>query len=267
MITDINLEGIKRSKVVHIHQHRTYYFLKYLLENELSNKQCSSVCLEPMGSVVYRKQEICLNCVDKILPDTRDMLTKCRKRFIFLILTFVPKENAGGKHANLLVIDNKTKKYERYETYGYDENDEDLKHKEVEKQLLSTIGKIMKGYKLVPFCKTNLEVGIQEKISRLDIDDDKKGVCVPLSCFMMHMKILNPDISIKDLQTYLLKKGIREVYDMLLRYVTLIYMYTPDSRRVKVIEKELKGKLSPELIYKIIQFETVIPNLKPYTGE
>ncbi len=86
-IVDIDLTGIKKSSVSHIHQNRMFYFLKYLLENEFSAKECNSVCLEGTSSFVYRKQEICLNCVDKLLPDTKNMLMTCRKRFIFLILT------------------------------------------------------------------------------------------------------------------------------------------------------------------------------------
>lgn len=297
-VVEIDFEGLRPARVGYIHQYRMWYWLKYLVEKEsrkpsCSRGQCDIFCLEKPHMNVFRKQELSINFKKpELAPDTVDLLRRCKKRFTFLIMTFIiPKEVRSGqvapeaarggrekkylvgklkddeKHANMLVIDNLHKTYERFEPYGYAERGGDLGHAYLKIQITKYLSRVLPSYKLVPFEKSNIPEGPQELQFSSDESLFLTGTCVPLSCMLMHLKLLNPGISTVDLQKYMTGRSGSEIHTMALRYVSLMHKYTPEIKRVKKLEKLLKSSICAEAIFEIAMYEAQIPNLQDYFGD
>lgn len=318
-VVEIDFEGVKPSSVGYIHQYRMWYWLKYLVAKESRKPECSSgkcdlFCLERPKSSVFRKQELSINFKKPELTlDTVELLRTCKKRFTFLIMTFIiprevregyqsPESAAGTKrsgkekgaglvgklkddgkhskgnglvgklkddekHANMLVIDNFNKTYERFEPYGYEERDGDLGHAYLKIKIQKYLGQVLPDYRLVPFEKSNLPEGPQE----LQFSQDKSliatGTCVPLSCMLMHLKLLNPGVSTVELQRHMTNRSGSQIHEMALRYVSLVYKYTPEIKRVKKLEAFLRENVVAEAIFEIAMFEAQIPNPGEYFGD
>jgi len=284
-VVEIDLEDTKPARYGYIHQYRMWYWLRYLVAKEAQKPECSHgecdlFCIEKPGKSVFRKQELSINFKKpEMLPDTVELLRECKKRFTFLITTFIlPKEIKNGsgvvgklkddeKHANMVVIDNLLKTYERFEPYGYEERDGDLGHSYLKVQIEKYLGKLLPGYKLVPFEKSNLLLGPQELQFSRDKNLAITGTCVPLSCMLMHLKVLNPEVSTVELQKHMANRSGAEIHTMALRYVSLMYRYTPEIKRVKKLEKLLREEIPSVAIFEIAMFEAEIPNKRDYVGD
>ncbi len=148
-------------------------------------------------------------------------LKKCMNhRFIPINLEIIVPN--VGTHANVIILDTKKKTVELFEPHGARNNDSELEsisraYYKISKNVQKFFAINFPDYTYIPPSKYESKQGLQERI------DAFSGLCVTWSLLYLHYRILNPDISPKNIIDHLetvitkdkLLKYTRYVEDML----------------------------------------------------
>ena len=165
-----------------------------------------------------------------------------KSRYIPIILDIRKKNNYSISHANIILLDTELKQIELFEPLGYRDYKKSKKDKLFETEYLTTnvstnteesvniykkMKKVKKYFKqFLPDYKFIDISNILKKSTFQSIYDKYNGYCITWSILYIHYRIINPNVSIKNLVSYLNSKIN---LNLLLRYS-------------KYIEDTLKGK-------------------------
>jgi len=206
--------------------YNTFAFLKQIIKkNKKLNKE---VCIPDIGRHwmkgflalnLQNKKKLTLKPVDSANSITKfvEKIKQClKKRFVPINLQLIVKKN--NTHANIILMDSKKKTIELFEPHG---NRSISSHLESISQgyyrASKTVKKFFKryfpSYKFIPPSKYEPSEGLQDKI------DAFSGMCVTWSILYIHYRLLNPDVSQKDLVKYLNKTINKRILLQYTRYV------------------------------------------------
>jgi len=136
---------------------------------------------------------------------------KSGKRFIYILLLI-----KNFFHVNLLLVDTKTKTFERFEPEGYTNKEPvasvNNKIDDFSKKILEYLE--LKKYKYISPKDLYNGPGIQQKVG-LDYND----TCLPICMMYLHMRIINPDVKPQKIIKYFLKKPKEELENKILKYI------------------------------------------------
>jgi hypothetical protein len=156
----------------------------------------------------YNFKQDLLDCIDN------------KKRFVYFILMLIANNNKTYSHANIIIIDLSKKIIERYEPYGKKTKNKesedfgyliDYKFKNV---LLKYFN--LDDYEYLSPIDISPELGMQSKANAY------KGMCVTYCLAYLQLRIMNPDISQKDIVSYFMKKSVNKLKDIILKYAKYV---------------------------------------------
>jgi len=154
-----------------------------------------------------------------------EMIKKCDKRLIAVSVQLIV-ENKPGTHANMLVIDTKNKTVELFEPHGKRSEETTMDHlvgayNISDKLLKKYFHKFFPDYKYISPKDYLPSYGFQAKY------DAYSGLCVTWSTMYLHYRVLNPNVSSKQITTHIKKKVNK---DFLLKYAK----YVEDTIKHKI---------------------------------
>ena len=164
-------------------------------------------------------------------------LMSCKKRFLIIDLRII-STFLGVAHQNLIIIDNKKKRIERFDPVG-------VKHMihlsfsllkkspdKILKEALLQIPKFEEYEYHKPKCYQKL-FNIQMKES-MDVFSNRrnetKGFCQMWALYLMHMKLLNPEKSTEDILKYIRSRSSKTLHQKIRDY-TAYWITTYQARR------------------------------------
>ena len=192
--------------------YNTFAFLKELIKKDKQIRK--NVCIPDIGRHwmkgflalnLQNKKNLTLKPVDSINSQSKFVkkIKHCLKhRFVPINLQLIVKRN--NTHANIILMDSMKKTIELFEPHG---NRSVSSHLESISQGYYRASKAVRkffkqhfpSYKFIPPSKYEPSEGLQDKI------DAFSGMCVTWSILYIHYRLLNPDVSQKDLVKYLNK--------------------------------------------------------------
>ena len=221
-----------------IHYHYQKYdnifnFFDILMKKEKDIK--SVLCIPDVGKkwmrsflkVVLSKEdldtsELMMKNVKPVDPEVsidlfNKMIKKCRKRIIAVSVQLIV-ENKPGTHANMLILDTKKKTVELFEPHGKRSEQTTMDSLEgayniSDKLLKKYFHKFFPDYKYISPQDFLPSYGFQEKI------DAYSGLCVTWSTMYLHYRVLNPDLTSKEITKHIKKKVNKE---FLLKYAKYV---------------------------------------------
>ena len=145
------------------------------------------------------------------------MIKKCKKRFVAVSVQLIV-EGKPGTHANMLVIDTKKKIVELFEPHGKRSEQTTMDSLEgayniSDKLLKKYFHKFFPDYKYISPQDYLPSYGFQAKI------DAYSGLCVTWSTMYLHYRVLNPELTSKEITKHIKKKVDKE---FLLKYAKYI---------------------------------------------
>lgn len=221
-----------------IHYHYQKYdnifnFFDILMKKEKDIK--SVLCIPDVGKkwmrsflkVVLSKEdldtsELMMKNVKPVDPEVsidlfNKMIKKCRKRIIAVSVQLIV-ENKPGTHANMLILDTKKKTVELFEPHGKRSEQTTMDSLEgayniSDKLLKKYFHKFFPEYKYISPQDFLPSYGFQAKI------DAYSGLCVTWSTMYLHYRVLNPDLTSKEITKHIKKKVNKE---FLLKYAKYV---------------------------------------------
>ena len=221
-----------------IHYHYQKYdnifnFFDILMEKEKDIK--SVLCIPDVGKkwmrsflkVVLNKDdldtsELMMKNVKPVDPEVsidlfNKMIKKCKKRIIAVSVQLIV-ENKPGTHANMLILDTKKKTVELFEPHGKRSEQTTMDSLEgayniSDKLLKKYFHKFFPDYKYISPQDFLPSYGFQAKL------DAYNGLCVTWSTMYLHYRVLNPDLTSKQITQHIKKKVNKE---FLLKYAKYI---------------------------------------------
>jgi len=145
------------------------------------------------------------------------MIKKCKKRIIAVSVQLIVKDKPGT-HANMLILDTKKKTVELFEPHGKRSEETTMDslvgaYNISDKLLKKYFQKFFPEYKYVSPKDLLPSYGFQAEI------DAYSGLCVTWSTMYLHYRVLNPDVTSKEIVKHIKKKVNR---DFLLKYAKYI---------------------------------------------
>ena len=192
----------------------------------------------------------------------RSSIESCLKnnnRFIVLPLGVSFSSGSGG-HFNIILIDKKTKRLERFEPYGVESMYESKIMEKLENILhgfFSKDYKVFSGNKLFP--KKGLQ-SIEEnavelgKGTALDLDSDPIGYCIAWSIYYVDMRLTNNEISSTRL-IELIIKNLRKYHHSLRTFIRnySTHLVKEKTSFLKKMDKELSKRVTSKNFSKDIE--------------
>lgn len=239
----------------------TDYF-NIFLENKLKNDNVKSHLIEDIDSILNLKLDVDIKDYHKFNPDleninswkkmikkmfgthiciyttntydiifdktlqTKNLLQnilECTKEFMFCILHIISKEH-DVDHMNGIIIDIKNKTLYRYEPSG--ENIIDITNNEINNSFVKVLDTI--NYKYITndnTCNLQLIERISKNsiISYQEFPEQMRGYCVAWSLLILHLQILNPQMSHNDIKQTLLKIDPNKLSILVRKYASYVY--------------------------------------------
>jgi hypothetical protein len=206
--------------------YNTFAFLKEIIKKNKSLK--TSVCIPDIGRHwmkgflalnLQNKKNLTLKPVDSINSITKfvEKIKQClKKRFVPINLQLIVKRN--NTHANIILMDSKKKTIELFEPHGDRSRSSQLEsiskgYYRATKAVKKFFNQYFSSYTFIPPSKYEPSEGLQDKI------DAFSGMCVTWSILYIHYRLLNPDVSQKELVKYLNKTINKRILLQYTRYV------------------------------------------------
>ena len=153
------------------------------------------------------------------------------KRYSIIMHESSSLDIGGSGHFCFIFVDHEKKLVEYYDPYG-----NIVKTKNVV-EIFTYLSELFKDYHIDEFWKN---AGIQ-KVE--NIERDEPGFCVIWGCMMIHSKLLNIDILIRDLELSLIKhceENSLSLYEVMLNYAYTMERIIPrDPKKYVLFEKSL----------------------------
>ena len=145
------------------------------------------------------------------------MIKKCKKRIIAVSVQLIV-ENKPGTHANMLILDTKEKTVELFEPHGKRSEETTMDHlvgayNISDKLLKKYFQKFFPDYKYISPKDYLPSYGFQAKF------DAYSGLCVTWSTMYLHYRVLNPDLTSKEITKHIKKKVNKQ---FLLKYAKYV---------------------------------------------
>jgi ankyrin repeat protein len=156
------------------------------------------------------------------LLDTKNI----KNRFSFII---TDERNMTEGHFTFMVIDHKNKIVEYYDPHGKSIS----KSKQKVKVIYEAISKLFPGFTIIEFWKNT---GIQ---TTENIEKDEEGFCVTWGIMMIHLKLLNINIKVQDLENMFINECENKklsLYEVMLNYVYHINRIVLTNNYSKIIK-------------------------------
>lgn len=159
---------------------------------------------------------------DMTLRNERELffteIEKCRHRFLIVDLTLHYKSDSG--HANLLFIDIPGQKISRFEPNGSGYTESEFADEEMH-EILADI-RLTRFFYLPPLLVCPY-IGMQVKQKKTKAEGEEKGgYCASYAFLVMELKILNPDLELKEIQHLLKEQSKKEILIMVQKYTERI---------------------------------------------
>jgi hypothetical protein len=202
-----------------------------------------------------------------------DKLNECKtnRNIRFYVIPIILKFTDEDSHANVLIVDNKTKTIEMYEPHGSKFLSNDIFY-EFEFHIKNLIGHILSRRVHFKFKNVHYKcpIGFQTKQTKLNRNT---GHCVAWTLFFIHVRLYNLDLNTTDIIDILDNFDANKLDRYIRQYITLV---DKETRDVKKFYKDsyLKFNLTPkeqEHVKKIIKskvkqyFDNLNTNNIPYT--
>ena len=188
-------------------------FLKVVLNK--SNLNTSELMMKNVKPV---DPEVSINLFNK-------MIKKCKKKFIAVSVQLIV-ENKPGTHANILILDTENKTVELFEPHGKRSEETTMDslvgaYDISDKLLKKYFNKFFPEYTYISPQDYLPAYGFQAKY------DAFNGLCVVWSTMYLHYRILNPDLTSKEITKHIKKKVNKQ---FLLKYAK----YVEDTVKKKI---------------------------------
>ncbi len=140
---------------------------------------------------------------------------KTNKRFVYFQLSIDSLNEDASGHENVFIMDLYKKTIERFEPFGFIDEQFEKNIDNVIKTRLLKFREFKNFTYLTPF-DISIEIGPQAKA------DAYGGMCVTYCMLYLQLRIMNPDIIQKELVTYLTKMNKKKLLNIILRYAKFI---------------------------------------------
>lgn len=203
-----------------------------------------------------------------------DKLNECKinRNIRFYVLPLMLKFSEDDSHANVLIVDNKTKTIEMYEPHGSKFLSKDIFY-ELEFHIKELIANILSRRAHFRFKNVHYKcpIGFQTKQAKID---KSTGHCVAWTLFFIHVRLYNLDLNTTEIIDVFDKFEPEKLDRYIRQYITLV---DKDTKDVKKFYKDsyLKFKLTPkeqEYVKKLIKykvkeyFDNLDTNINSYSG-
>lgn len=203
-----------------------------------------------------------------------DKLHECKtnRHIRFYVLPIVFKFNESDSHANVIIVDNKTKTIEMYEPHGSRFLSKDIFY-DLEYHIRNLISHVLSRRTHFRFKNVHYKcpIGFQTKQSKLDRNI---GHCVAWTLFFIHVRLYNLDLSTTKIIEYFDSFEPEKLDKYIRQYITLIDTQTKDSKKFYK-DSYINFTLNPkeeqyvkELIRKKTKqyFDNLDTNIHSYSG-
>jgi hypothetical protein len=203
-----------------------------------------------------------------------DKLYECKtnRTIRFYVLPIMLKFNEKDSHANVLIVDNKTKTIEMYEPHGSKFLSKDIFY-DLEYHIKGLISHILSRRTHFIFKNVHYKcpIGFQTKQAKFD---KATGHCVAWTLFFIHVRLYNLDLNTTQIIDIFDKFEPEKLDTYIRQYMTLI---EKETKNIKKFYKDsyIKLKLTPkeeEYVKKLIKqkvkeyFNNLDINIKSYSG-
>ena len=160
------------------------------------------------------------NVDDKVICYYSPQILNVNKRYA--IINVILKSSNGGSHYTFMIIDHQQKIVDYYDPHGLS------MHPNKIIVVLNTLNTLFKGYTITEFWKNT---GLQ---TTENIEKDEDGFCVTWGHMMMHLKLLNMNVPIQDLENMFIeecKNKNLSLYEVMLNYAYTITRVLPSDKK------------------------------------
>jgi hypothetical protein len=195
---------------------------KFLCIPDVGRKWMRSFLKVVLNEEKIDTSELMMKNVKPIDPEVsidlfNKMIKKCRKRFVAVSVQLIV-EGKPGSHANMLIIDTIKKTVELFEPHGKRSEQTTMDSLEgayniSDKLLEKYFFKFFPEYTYISPQDYLPSYGFQAKI------DAYSGLCITWSTMYLHYRVLNPDLTSKEITKHIKKKVDKE---FLLKYAKYI---------------------------------------------
>jgi hypothetical protein len=166
--------------------------------------------------------ELMIKNVNPVDPEVsidlfNQMIKKCKKRIVAVSVQLIV-EGKPGTHANMLILDTKRKTVELFEPHGKRSEQTTMDslegaYKISDKLLKKYFHKFFPDYTYISPQDYLPSYGFQSKI------DAYNGLCVTWSTMYLHYRVLNPDLTSKEITKHIKKKVNKEYILKYAKYI------------------------------------------------
>lgn len=203
-----------------------------------------------------------------------DKLNECKtnRNVRFYVLPIMLKFNENDSHANVLIVDNKTKTIEMYEPHGSRFLSKDIFY-DLEYHIKQLISHVLSRRSHFRFKNVHYKcpIGFQTKQAKID---KSTGHCVAWTLFFIHVRLYNLDLNTTEIIDIFDKFEPEKLDTYIRQYMSLI---DEEIKDVKKFYKDsyINFKLTPkeeEYIKRLIKdkvkqyFDNLDTNINSYSG-